>query len=596
MRSLQTSVGTLYNCLNAEGVDKTGYFASAVTGYKGTFNVGDGGARITNAPELFWLAEVFDDSALFMHRLDLMDKNGFIGGARDFLYYNDSLYDGDSALETPSDHYVGNIEMASFYSSRDDANGLFAALHGGLNNINHGHLDSGTFILDALGERFAIDLGNDSYSLPSYFNITSGRWNYYRTRAEGHNTVVINPDVKADQMPNAFTRIVEFESKPRGGYAIVDLTPAFTRYVTDVKRGLMLGTDRQYVMVQDEIAGENPFESYWFMHTRAQIELSADGRSAILTQNGKRLWAGILSPGGAFDVMPAAPLPSSPETKGTLRQNKNEGIQKLAIHAEGVTELSTTVVFFPLKEHEQAPKKLPRVAPLKNWRIPDGEIKLAAPKRILVDGIPIGKVSANQFTYLVKLPYDAEKPPVISVESDYEAEVIQAEGVPGAAKILIKDPENGGGVNEYQVEMRLLPLIGEAPSAYERHKVAGAEASATPQEEHGPGNSLDDDFVTRWAAQGKQWIQYDLGAEKKVNYVAVAWFTGDARSYVFNIELSADGENWTRVFDGESSAATNECEVLPTPETMARYVRLNVQGNNENNWSNVSEVRIYGKK
>jgi hypothetical protein len=462
--------------------------------------------------------------------------------------------------------------------------------------VNHGHLDSGTFIIDAFGERFADELGNDSYSLPSYFNGTGGRWNYYRTRAEGQNTIVINPARGADQTLNAHTRIIEFESKPRGGYAIADLTPAFARYVTDVKRGIMLGDDRKYVVVRDEIIGADPFEAYWFMHTKAEIELSADGRSAILTKNGKRLWVGIISPGGVFTVMPAAPLPTSPQTNGTARQNKNDGIQKLSIHAEGVTKLSTTVAFFPLKDNEETPKKLPSVKALKDWSIPDGEIKLAAPKSIMADGIPIGKVSVNQFTYLVNLPYNTVKAPIVSAESDYGFEVIQAEGVPGMAKILVTDPEDRESLNEYRVEFRLLPLIGEAPEGYERYTVLGAEASETPQEEHKAENTLDDDFVTRWASQGKQWLKYDLGSEKKVNYVAVAWFMGDSRSYIFDIELSLDGVNWTQVYAGESSATTNECEVLPIPETAARYVRINAQGNNENGWNNVSEVRIYGKK
>ena len=44
----------------------------------------------------------------------------------------------------------------------------------------HSNLDIGTFVLDAFGERWVVDLGADDYNLPGYFE-TGGRgrrWTY----------------------------------------------------------------------------------------------------------------------------------------------------------------------------------------------------------------------------------------------------------------------------------------------------------------------------------------------------------------------------------------------------------------------------------
>ena len=87
---------------------------------------------------------------------------------------------------------------------------------------------------DALGVRWAVDLGADNYNLPGYFG--GQRWTYYRLRAEGHNTIVVNPGRDPDQDPKAATRITKFESRPERAFAIADLTPAYARPARRVHR------------------------------------------------------------------------------------------------------------------------------------------------------------------------------------------------------------------------------------------------------------------------------------------------------------------------------------------------------------------------
>lgn len=55
-------------------------------------------------------------------------------------------------------------------------------------------LGSGDFVLDALGQRWAGELGSGDYLATGYFSSEaqdSSRWLVYRTRTEGQNTLLV---------------------------------------------------------------------------------------------------------------------------------------------------------------------------------------------------------------------------------------------------------------------------------------------------------------------------------------------------------------------------------------------------------------------
>jgi hypothetical protein len=239
---------------------------------------------------------------------------------------------------------------------------VFAGLKAGDNKANHSNLDLGSFVLDALGYRWATDLGADDYNLPGYFG--KQRWTYYRLRAEGHNTLVLNPGTDPDQDPAAASKIVRFESKPERAFAIADLTPAYAKHAQRVWRGLAF-LDRRQVLLQDEVQSDKPTDAWWFLHTPAKVKLGADRLSAILSQGNARLEARILSPPQAmFTVMDAAPLPSSPKPE---KQARNTAVRKLAILQGGIQDLKLIVLLTPLGEDEEPQKIPPWPASLKDW-------------------------------------------------------------------------------------------------------------------------------------------------------------------------------------------------------------------------------------
>jgi hypothetical protein len=141
----------------------------------------------------------------------------------------------------------------------------------------------------------------------------------------------------------------------------MDLTPAYATESNSVKRGIALDKKFQSVIIEDEIENKQPADIYWFAHTKANIQLSKNGKTATLTQNGKRYTATLLFPSDArFTVMSAQPLSTSPHPK---ENNPNEDIQKLNVHLQGASQARIVVQFHP----EKSSAKTSFNKPLKNW-------------------------------------------------------------------------------------------------------------------------------------------------------------------------------------------------------------------------------------
>jgi hypothetical protein len=357
LAGLQSALGTDFGLSQAAGFAETGFFPIYLTGPLGrTFNYADGGDRAVHAAQLFWLARRFNQPVFGWFERQVSGP-----GPLDLLWCEASSA-GPKAAGLPLDKYFRDAEVVSLRSEWENPKAVYLGFKAGDNKANHSHLDVGSFVFDALGVRWASDLGADNYNLPAYFG--NQRWNYYRLRAEGQNTLVLNPSAGPDQDPQAATRILRFKSSPDRAFAIADLSPAYRRDARKVWRGMSL-VNRNVLLIQDEIEAEKPAELWWFMHTPAAVEIKNNGRSAELQQVGARLNAQILSPEGAtFQLMEALPLPGSPHPE---RQAKNAGTRKLAIHLEGIKNCRVAVVLAPVTEDRgQGPAQF-KLKRLSDW-------------------------------------------------------------------------------------------------------------------------------------------------------------------------------------------------------------------------------------
>jgi hypothetical protein len=188
------------------------------------------------------------------------------------------------------------VEVVSLRSRWGDPNALFVGFKGGDNTAQHGDLDLGTFVLDALGQRWAVELGADNYDLPGYWG-KEQRWRWYRTKTAGQNTLVLNG---SNQNTQAKAAIVAFNSSAARSYAIADLSEGYEGQASHVRRGVEMLGGRE-VIIQDEVESEKPVELEWGMHTTAKIAVT--GKTARLTLNGKEMSVTLTEPGsGSWSV------------------------------------------------------------------------------------------------------------------------------------------------------------------------------------------------------------------------------------------------------------------------------------------------------
>ncbi|MDQ3903770.1 MAG: discoidin domain-containing protein [Thermoproteota archaeon] len=114
---------------------------------------------------------------------------------------------------------------------------------------------------------------------------------------------------------------------------------------------------------------------------------------------------------------------------------------------------------------------------------------------------------------------------------------------------------------------------------------------------HLPQNALDNNLSTRWSNHGwGSWIKPDLGQIDTICSVDIAWYRGNIRQNNFVISISQDGKTFTNVFSGKSSGTTSSYERYSFPQIDGRYVRITVNGNTENQWASITEIKVHGFK
>lgn len=108
-------------------------------------------------------------------------------------------------------------------------------------------------------------------------------------------------------------------------------------------------------------------------------------------------------------------------------------------------------------------------------------------------------------------------------------------------------------------------------------------------------NAIDGDSRTRWSSDfnaanpDTQWLQVDLGGQRRVGKVVLSWETASAKAYT--VDVSADGSTWTTVASTSSGAGGIENVTFST--VTARHVRLNLTQRNTSAGYSLWAVEIY---
>lgn len=340
LAAMRTALGTDFGFMAQPGFSETGTFRMQSIGPTGrTFNFADAHDGVTDAPQMFWLARAFDRPAYAAHERELIRRNITSVSPFHLMWYNPAGSDADLKKIVPGALYK-RINVA-YLRTGWDAGAGFVGFKGGDNAASHAHLDLGEFVYDAGGVRWAADLGPDDYNLPGYFG--GQRWNYYRLRTEGQNTLTIGGP---NQDPKGTAKVTEFSAEAGHRFAEVDLSKAYGNAVRQATRRVELRDDGS-LLVRDEVRADQPVEVIWHLHTAAKIAVSADGASAVLTQGGKRLEARIVEPAGARFATAESDTPPAVESTVPTGNKRKPGVKLVARLPEKVTDLRLVIVLTP---------------------------------------------------------------------------------------------------------------------------------------------------------------------------------------------------------------------------------------------------------
>src|SRR5665213_884380 len=195
---LQGVLGTDFGLGNAPAFDRTALYRLAVQGPTGlSFNYADGDADINDNEDrglapYAWLARRYHLPAAVAHSRSLIAQEAARKGPNKdrFLALDAAWYplasEAAGAVAADLDlPFRGGADIAVFRGSWSDPRTLFLGFKAGDNGTNHAHLDLGSFVLDADGVRWAVNLGKDYYNLPGYFG--AQRWTYYRLNTHSQN-------------------------------------------------------------------------------------------------------------------------------------------------------------------------------------------------------------------------------------------------------------------------------------------------------------------------------------------------------------------------------------------------------------------------
>lgn len=303
LSAMEKAFGSFYKLPDAEGFLKTAGYLENMTGPTGIpFNYSDcGGSANTNAA-MFWFASRLNDpTVLWSEKYFLQNKS--LPGDRllpsILVWGAGTTIDQISAPEKKVWVGQGDNPVALMRCSWVDKNAIFVGFKAGSPYVNHGHMDVGSFVMDANGERWAMDFGMQDYNSLESAGVdlwnrsqNSERWTVFRYNNKAHNTLTVNDQL---QVVSGKAKIDSWSDQADMMNAISDISAVYGGQLKKAVRGIAI-VDNKYVMVQDELeSGASETVIRWNLLTSAAVTITGPN-SAELVKNGKKMTIKVVSP------------------------------------------------------------------------------------------------------------------------------------------------------------------------------------------------------------------------------------------------------------------------------------------------------------
>lgn len=587
LSSIESVLGTLYRMEKVEGFDKAAEYLTYIQSDTSAFNFADSNMELVKSVGMFWLYDKFNAQGLKDGLAENVFKNRDYHDELVHLLQWYSVADEIGAAANGLDVYYPGSEVITMRNSWE-AGQVFAGIKAGETVYEHSHLDSGSFVFDALGTRWAYDYGKDDYNLYYTYNW----YDLYRLRPEGHNTIVINPENDPGYVLYSRADVTDYKTSARGVIAKVNMSALLAKNARSAERGFFFTDDRRSLVVRDEIEVPKESDIYWLMQTNAMCEI--DGNTVILTdkQNfDKKVKLEFVSNvKGEISVVPAEPFKTSPVVQG---QKKNDGFYRIQYKVSAKGKVNITAKLTPEDYNGTDIKNYD--IPMSQWKLPEGELS-EIPQ---LDSLTIGGTEYDVKNRYVKIPCENEYSPLQTIEAKsekYDVKISEPQSVNDAGYILLTDKTNPGNTIKYSLQYD--PKMRERKfKEYDTPKIESVIASAEPQPENAAVNVLDGKSETRWSAENTQWLKLTLAEPSDIDTLLMSFYLGDERRTKLDISVSEDDENYTLLYSGESEGKSIDYQAFDLGGIhKAKYIKINFYGTNAGSWNSVTEIVAAKKK
>ena len=316
--ALETAFGTDFGLSKAPGFLATGKFVlNMVSPTLRNFNYSDNGARASMLTPLFWFSCKTKDPSILFYQSLLYKQNDKKNIVKDRIAPAMLIWGASTSIAFPTVpenlFYLaqGDNPVCSMRSGWESKDNFYVAVKAGSPSVNHAHQDVGSFVMEAGGIPWSIDLGGEEYNKEETHGIdlwnmdqNSQRWDVYRYNNFAHSTLSFNR--KHQEVKGKGTIVGSSDNKDDMSVTM-DLSPVYPQ-VKSVKRKVSL-VDLQKVVVEDNILSSKFYTRMtWNMTTPAQATIVSD-HEMMLTKDGKKLRMRVEGPSKVdWYIAPATPF------------------------------------------------------------------------------------------------------------------------------------------------------------------------------------------------------------------------------------------------------------------------------------------------
>lgn len=303
LSAMEKAIGKEYGLTINQGFFRTAGYLENMTGPSGDpFNYSDAGSGGGMHPAMLWFGNrLKDPSLLWSEKYHLTNRKLTNDRLLPAVLIWSAGMTMDKITAPAKTIWIGQGKnpVALMRTSWTDRNAIYVAMKGGSPSVNHGHMDVGSFIMEAKGERWAMDFGMQDYNSLETAGVdlwnmkqNSQRWEVFRYNNFVHNTLTVNNQL---QNVTGYASVTSWSDAPGMMNAITDITSVYKDLLRKSVRGVAI-VDNQYVTVRDEIETVN-METVirWNMLTSATVSITGNN-TVILTKNGKSLTIKVQEP------------------------------------------------------------------------------------------------------------------------------------------------------------------------------------------------------------------------------------------------------------------------------------------------------------